>query len=105
MVTNSPIVQCNVWCVDNDEKQIEMGFPEGDRWMPIAIDFSQIRHIKLAGENEFLGNDKACLGFDSGTMTVDITYDDAVKIWLNIMQKQQHFEWPSPKIESPNFDL
>lgn len=75
------IVECNVWCIDNPPEHIEMGLPEGDRWMPISIDFSIVVAIKLCGENEFIGDDKAVLYFDGNYLTVDIKYTDAVKWW------------------------
>jgi len=76
------IVECNVWCVGNTTQQIDLGLPEGDRWMPIAIDFSTVVAIKLAGENEFVGDDKSVLYFDNNHLTVDIEFKDALKIWI-----------------------
>ncbi len=78
------IVECNVWCINNSPEHVAMGLPEGDAWMPIAIDFSSVVAIKLCGENEFLGNDKAVLYFDSNYVTVDFTYKEAVKIWRRL---------------------
>jgi hypothetical protein len=75
------IVECNVWCVAAPKEQIEMGLPEGDQWLPIAIDFDRIDAIKLAGDNEFLGNDKALIYFNGNSLTIDISYIEAVRIW------------------------
>lgn len=75
------IVECNVWCVGNPEKLIELGLEEGDSWMPFAIDFNIVESIKLAGENEFLGNDKATLYYNGNHTTVDISFTEAIKIW------------------------
>lgn len=79
------MVECNVWCVDNPKDQIDLGLPEGDRWMPVTIDFRKIDYIKLAGENEFIGDDKAVIVFASGNnITIDIKYTEAVKMWGKI---------------------
>lgn len=75
------IVECNVWCIDNTPEQIEIGLPEGDRWMPFAIDFNVVEAIKLAGENDFIGNDKATLYYNGNHTTVDITFNEAIKLW------------------------
>jgi len=80
------IVSCNVWCVDNERSLIEMGMPEGDRWMPIVIDFSIVEAIKLAGESEFIGDDKATVYFNNNYLTLDLTYKEAVQIWMEIKQ-------------------
>lgn len=76
------IVECNVWCVGNDPKLIDMGLPEGDSWMPIAIDFRRVIAIKLAGPHEFVGDDKATIHLEHGLcFTTDIPYRNAVTIW------------------------
>lgn len=75
------IVECNVWCIDAPKELIEIGLPEGDRWMPIAIDFENIDAIKLAGENDFIGDDKSVVYFGDNQLTIDITFKEAVRIW------------------------
>jgi len=77
-----PIVTCNVWCVLNTKQEIELGLPEGDKWMPIAIDFSKIVAIKLAGDNEFIGDDKSVIYVSGGeNFTTDIPYQQAINMW------------------------
>lgn len=77
-----PIVRCNVWCVRSSKQEIDLGLPEGDSWMPIAIDFSQIIAIKLAGENDFIGNDKPVIYLSgSENFTIDIPFQKAVNMW------------------------
>lgn len=78
---NDPIVMCNVWCVSNTKTEIDLGLPEGDKWMPIAVDFSKIVAIKLAGENEFLGGDKPVVYLPNDNFTIDIPYQQAIKMW------------------------
>lgn len=73
------IIECKVWCTANDAKLIDLGMDEGDQWMPIAIDLDRVCAVKLAGENEFLGNDKATLYFEH--VTTDIKFTDAIKLW------------------------
>lgn len=82
------IIECNVWCVDEIKQNIDLGLPEGDRWMPIAIDFSKIVAIKLCGENEFIGDDKPVVyvGCDQN-FTLDIPYSKALELWLNAISK------------------
>lgn len=76
------VVTCNVWCVSNTKQEIDLGLPEGDKWMPIAIDFSKIVAIKLAGENEFIGGDKPVVYMANGeNFTIDIPYLQAVNKW------------------------
>lgn len=79
------VIECNVWCVGNDKNLVDMGLPEGDSWMPFAIDFTTIASIKLAGENEFLGNDKATIYFHGREVTIDIAYKDAIKLWKRFL--------------------
>lgn len=78
------IVECNVWCVGNTKEQIELGLPEGDSWMPIAIDFSIVVAIKLSGENDFIGDDKATIYFQNNYLTVDISYKNALILWRHV---------------------
>jgi hypothetical protein len=80
------IVECNVWCVGIPQEQIDLGLPEGDSWMPIAVDFSTISHIKLAGENEFLGPDKACVYIHGLSFTLDIRFADAIELWKEALK-------------------
>jgi len=75
------IVECNVWCTAVDKQLIELGVAEGDSWMPIAVDFTRVVAIKLSGENDFLGDDKATLYFDGRELIVDISYTEAIKLW------------------------
>lgn len=79
------IVECNVWCVANTEDAINLGLPEGDSWMPFAVDFSCISAIKLSGESEFLGNDKATINFNGRDLTIDIPYKQAVAMWKKVL--------------------
>lgn len=68
-------IECNVWCVAADKNHIEMGLPEGDQWMPILINMDEVCTVKLAGENEFIGDDKSCITFKNGQqLTIDIPY-------------------------------
>lgn len=53
--------------------------------MPFAIDFRTISSIKLAGETEFLGNDKATVCYHGRDLTIDMTYNEAVSIWRRIL--------------------
>jgi hypothetical protein len=75
------IVECNVWCVANSQDQIDMGLPAGDSWMPFAIDFRVISSIKLSGENDFLGNDKATIYYSGREVTLDVPYKEAIIKW------------------------
>lgn len=78
------VIECNVWCSDSDEDDqlSKLGIDSSDDcWMPVAIDFSKIEHIKLAGKNDFIGDNKACIGMKSGIMIIDIPYEKAVRIW------------------------
>lgn len=82
------IVECNVWCT-KDSKLTDLGVDENnDCWMPIGIDFSKIEHIKLAGENYFIGNDRAAVGCSNGILIIDLTYEHAMKLW-----KQSKNQW------------
>ena len=69
------IVECNVWCSESDENA-KMGLPDGDVWMPIAIDFDKVISIKLAGPNDFIGDDRATIYLHGGSVNfiIDITY-------------------------------
>lgn len=80
-----PIIECNVWCVASDTAA-DLGLPEGDQWMPIAIDFRTISAIKLCGETEFLGTDKAVVYFNGRDVTIDIPYKDAVLFWKEALK-------------------
>lgn len=80
LIGKGKIIECNVWCVA-DDKAKDLGLPEGDEWMPIAIDFSRITMIKLCGENDFIGNDKPTIYIDGQHLTIDIPYNLAVSIW------------------------
>lgn len=82
------VVECNVWCV-GDEKAASMGLPEGDSWMPFAVDFCTISSIKLAGETDFIGNDKATIYFHGREVTIDIPYRQAVKLWREFLIKEK----------------
>lgn len=74
------ILECNVWCSESDENR-ELGLPDGDCWMPIAIKLSEIVAIKLAGPNDFIGDGKATINFHGSSFIIDVTYNEAVKIW------------------------
>lgn len=77
-------IECKVWCVGNSAKEIEMGLPEGDSWMPYAFDMRAAESIKLAGANDFLGNDKATINFKSGmSVTIDKTFQEMVELFLS----------------------
>jgi hypothetical protein len=78
--SNNMILECNVWCSENDQAK-DLGLPDGDCWLPISINVRDIMTIKLAGANDFLGEDKATIYIPGATFIVDITYKDAVKIW------------------------
>lgn len=82
------IVECNVWCTGNAKDLIEMGLPEGDTRMPIAVDFRRIFAVKLCGPNDFLGDDKASVYFGDHCITLDITYKEAVKLWKDANQSK-----------------
>ncbi len=60
---------CNVWCSEHDQMR-DLGLPDGDCWMPIAVDLSKVVTIKLAGPNAFIGNDKATLYLISGSIVI-----------------------------------
>ena len=77
------IVKCNIWGTDTDPALVELGIPETDVWRPFVIDFNRVSGIKLAAEHEFIGDDKAVLYFDGNVLTVDITFEEAIKIWQN----------------------
>lgn len=82
------IVECNVWCVAHSAKEIDLGLPEGDEWMPFAIDFRTISSIKLSGETEFLGNDKATIFYIGRELTIDIPYIEAVRLWKEALAEE-----------------
>ncbi len=75
------IIECNVWCTGRNKYEIDLGLPEGDSWLPFAIDFSSIVAIKECGENDFLGKGKATVYFASEVVTIDISFIDAIKKW------------------------
>jgi len=78
----SRIILTEVWCVANSQDHVNLGLPEGDSWMPMAIDLKSIVAIKLSGETEFLGNDKATVYFSYGSsLTINIAYEKAIKLW------------------------
>jgi hypothetical protein len=82
------IVETEVWCVANSEDHIRLGLPEGDSWMQMSIDFKSIIAIKLSGETEFLGNDKATIYFGYGaSLTINITYQEAINIWQKVLSE------------------
>lgn len=75
------VLQCNVWCSENDKAK-DLGLPDGDCWMPIAIDLMKVEAIKLAGPNEFIGDDKATIHLQSGAhFIIDVIYQEAVNKW------------------------
>jgi hypothetical protein len=74
------IVECNVWCIANPEAE-RLGLPEGDTWMPFIIDFKDVKSIKLCGPNDFIGDDKATLYLDGNHVTIDITFDEAKRLF------------------------
>lgn len=70
-----------MWCTAVAQADV-LGIDPGDQWMPVMIDFSKVMIIKLSGENDFLGNDKANLTFIDGThITIDLPYTKAVEFW------------------------
>lgn len=76
------ILLTEVWCTANTEESIRLGLPEGDSWMPIVIDLKSIVAIKLSGETEFLGNDKATVYFNYGSsLTINVAYEKAIQLW------------------------
>lgn len=82
----SVILDCNVWCVADDRAK-DLGLPEGDSWMPFAIDLTTISAIKLCGENEFLGSDKSTIHYPGGIVTLDVPYTELVKLWKEAMDQ------------------
>jgi hypothetical protein len=80
----SKIIECNVWCSESDE-EARMGLPDGDCWMPISIDFDHVSAIKLAGPNDFIGDDKATIYLPTANVIVDLTYAEAIAIWKTNM--------------------
>lgn len=69
--------ECNVWCVAANQEHVSLGLPEGDQWMPIILNVDEICTVKLAGANEFLGDDKSCITFKNGQqLTIDIPYNE-----------------------------
>lgn len=79
------IVECKVWCTENSQNE-RLGLPEGDCWMPITFDFKKVECIKLAGSNDFLGDNKACLYTSSGMFIIDMTYSEACNKWKEIIK-------------------
>lgn len=79
------IVQCNVWCSESDLNR-NLGLPDGDIWMPIAINFKAIQTIKEAGGNEFTGPGKAAIYISSDHFIVDIDYKEAVMMWKGALE-------------------
>jgi hypothetical protein len=77
------IIECNVWCVAHSEKEQDLlNVPEGDMWMPLTFDLREIAYIKLAGETDFIGDDKAVIAFKGGfDLTIDIPYNEMVAKW------------------------
>lgn len=71
----------------NSAAHIDLGLPEGDRWMPFAVDFSQVEVIKLAGESDFLGDNKPVIYINGDNYTLDIPFDQAVRLWKEAMNK------------------
>jgi hypothetical protein len=74
------IVECNVWCVSNTKELIELGLDEGDTWFPFTFRSEHVIAVKLAGENDFLGDDKACIYIGGDHFTIDRTYKEVVKM-------------------------
>jgi hypothetical protein len=73
-------IECNVWCVENPTNQ-DLGLPEGDIWLPCAIDLTKVVAIKLAGENEFIGKGKAVVYINGEHFTIDKSYKELVTQW------------------------
>lgn len=70
-----------MWCSENDKNR-DLGLPDGDCWMPISIDLLKVEAIKLAGSNDFIGDDKATIHLQSGAhFIIDMKYEQAVKVW------------------------
>lgn len=74
------IFECNVWCSESDKNR-DLGLPDGDCWMPIAIKYEAVLAVKEAGENDFLGKGKATIYLNNEHFIIDIPYQDFKKIW------------------------
>lgn len=81
------IVECNVWCIGTNRALVDMGLPEGDSWMPFAVDFTKVEVIKLAGESDFLGDNKPVIYINGDNYTLDIPFEEAVKLWKEALGK------------------
>jgi hypothetical protein len=76
-------IDCNVWCIENPSNQ-DLGLPEGDVWLPMAIDLKQVIAIKLAVENDFIGKGKAVVYIPGEHFTLDRSYKDLVSQWRQL---------------------
>jgi len=74
------ILECNVWCSENDQNR-DLGLPDGDCWMPIAIDLIEVKTIKEAGRDDFIGDCRATLYLSGEHFIIDLSYTDAVTLW------------------------
>lgn len=74
------ILETEVWC-SADDKARDMGLPDGDIWMPIAIDFDKIDTIKEAGSNDFIGEGKATIYVGGVHFIIKMDYKSAVEKW------------------------
>ena len=81
------ILQTEVWC-SADDKARDLGLEDGDCWMPIAIDWRKVATIKLAGPNDFIGEDKATIYVDGVHFIIKMKFTDAVEMWKEMMMQQ-----------------
>lgn len=78
------IVETEVWCIKHNQQEQELlGKPEGDQWMPIVFRMDHVISVKLAGENDFIGDDKAHITLSTGDQfTIKITYENFKAWWM-----------------------
>lgn len=75
------IFETEVWCHTATEREREMGIPDGDQWLPIAIDWDKVLAVKLAGENDFYGADKASVYVSDQHFIINCSYKRAIEEW------------------------
>lgn len=77
------IIETSVWC-ESENEYAGMGLPKEDCWMPFIFNVGDVIGVKLAGESDFLGNDKATIYMKSGESFV---------IQTTFREMTQHFSY------------
>ena len=83
------IIETEVWVYTSTQEELDkakdLGLPapeNDDAWSKAFVDFNEVTVIREAIENDFIGKGKACIHVGDERLTINMPFEEAMKIWL-----------------------